>query len=80
VLKTYQHREQRGRYDRLNLAVPDERGELLFLYQLTDLHRKVYRAATPPHPYLADESLAEPVADTAFPLHWEGRSTPEKAA
>jgi RNA-directed DNA polymerase len=80
VLRTYQHREQRGRHDRLNLAVPDERGELLFLYQLTDLHRKVYRARTPPHPYLADEPLAEPVADTAFPLHWEGRSTPEKAA
>jgi group II intron reverse transcriptase/maturase len=79
VMQTYRHREQLKQHNRWNLGVKDEQGQLLFLYQLTDLHRRIYYARTHPHPYLSSLSTAEPHLDTPFPLFWEGQTTPEKA-
>ena len=79
VMRLYRHREQRGRYNRWNLGVKNEKGEMIFLYQMTDLHRHPYYARKRPHPYLAEPPAVEARLDTPFPLHWEGRTTPEKA-
>lgn len=79
VMHTYRHREQRGSYNRWNLGVRDENGEMVFLYQLTNLHRRIYYARKPPHPYLTDTSVDTSFPDTAFPKFWKGDTTPEKA-
>jgi len=79
VIATYRHRERQGRYDRWNLGVKDEKGRMVFLYQMTDLHRHPYYARRHPHPYLIDESAIEPFPDIPFPAFWEGRTTPAKA-
>lgn len=80
VINTYRHRERRGRYDRWNLGVKDEAGQLVFLYQLTDLHRRIYYPRRPPHPYLAASETTQRLPETAFPPVWDGLTTPEKAA
>jgi len=79
VMKVYRQREQHGTHERWNLGVRDDQGNWLFLYQLTDLHRKAYYARIPPHPYLSQEQADTPTHDTAFPTVWEGRTTPDKA-
>lgn len=79
VVQTYRYREQRGGYNRWNLGVKDENGQMVFLYQLTDLHRRIYYARKPPHPYLTEQSNPLPFPDTPFPRFWGGRTTPEKA-
>jgi group II intron reverse transcriptase/maturase len=79
VVQTYRHREQRGGRDRWNLGVKDESGQLVFLYQLTDLHRRVYYARKHPHPYLTDQQGADTFPDAPFPQFWNGRTTPAKA-
>jgi RNA-directed DNA polymerase len=79
VMHTYRHRERRGNYDRWNLGVPDETGQLVFLYQLTDLHRQRYYARAFPHPYLNDNPTSHTLHDTAFPPYWDGQTTPGKA-
>ena len=81
ILHTYRQREQRGRSERWNLGVKDEQGTVLFLYQLTDLHRRVYYAHAHPHPYLSIilPSAARMAVDTAFPPFWDGHTTPDKA-
>lgn len=78
VMRTYRQREKRNGYDRWNLGVKNEVGQIEFLYQMTDLHRRIYYARKHPHPYL-NKTPTETVANTAFPLHWEGRTTPAKA-
>ena len=79
VIQRYRQREKKGSSNRWNLGVKDESGQMVFLYQMTDLHRKIYHARKRPHPYLVDtENDAFP--DDAFPLYWEGKTTPEKAA
>ena len=80
VMQTYRHREQLKQHNRWNLGTKDEHGHILFLYQLTDLHRRIYYARTHPHPYLLPTSTTETDLDTPFPLFWEGQTTPEKAA
>ena len=79
VIQHYRHREKKGSYNRWNLGVQDETGQTVFLYQMTDLHRRIYYARTRPHPYLT-EPETNTFPDAAFPLYWEGRTTPEKAA
>lgn len=81
VLKTYRHREQRGRTSRWNLGVTDEKGQMVYLYHLTDLHRRIYYARQHPHPYLIDQQPTAPTAEleTPFIEGWDGRTTPEKA-
>jgi group II intron reverse transcriptase/maturase len=79
VMRTYRHREQRERTNHWNLGTKDENGQILFLYQLTDLHRHIYYARTPPHPYLDETNITEPFPDTAFARFWEGQTTPAKA-
>ena len=80
IIQTYRQREQRGRLSRWNLGVKDEKGQMVYLYHLTDLHRRIYYARQHPHPYLIDQPL-EPTLDleTPFVDHWDGRTTPEKA-
>jgi group II intron reverse transcriptase/maturase len=80
VIRTYRHRERVGTHDRWNLGVKDEHGELVYLYQLTDLHRRIYYPRVRPHPYLTDVPDTEPFPATPFPVTWEGQTTPEKAA
>ena len=48
------------------------------LGRLTDLHRRIYYAHKHPHPYLI-ETETNTFPEVAFPLYWEGRTTPEKA-
>jgi RNA-directed DNA polymerase len=79
VIAHYRYREQRGRYDRWNLAVKDGKGQMVYLYQLTDLHRHPYYARKHPHPNLSAPEPAAAFPDTPFPAVWEGRTTPEKA-
>jgi RNA-directed DNA polymerase len=79
VMRTYRHREPRGQTSRWNLGTKDENGQILFLYQLTDLHRHIYYARTPPHPYLTEMETTTPFPDTPFPRFWEGQTTPAKA-
>ena len=78
VIRHYRHREKKGAYNRWNLGVKDEGGQMVFLYQLTDLHRRIYYARKYPHPYLK-EIAPDSFPETAFPLYWEGKTTPEKA-
>jgi hypothetical protein len=61
------------------LGVKDETGQVIFLYHLPDLHRHIYYARKPPHPYLDEPPPTPPGLDTAFPLFWEGQTTPDKA-
>jgi group II intron reverse transcriptase/maturase len=79
VIAHYRQREQRGRYDRWNLGVKDGKGQMVYLYQMTDLHRRIYYAHKSPHPYLSDEPIPTEATETPFPEHWAGRTTPEKA-
>lgn len=79
VMQRYRHREKKGTHDRWNLGVQNEKGQMEYLYQMTDLHRRIYYARTCPHPYLIVDLVPPPVLDTPFPIHWEGRTTPEKA-
>jgi len=78
VIRHYRHREKKGSYNRWNLGVKDENGQMAFLYHMTDLHRRIYYAHKHPHPYLI-EPETDTFPETAFPLYWEGRTTPEKA-
>jgi RNA-directed DNA polymerase len=80
VEQTYRHRERVGSHDRWNLGVKNERGELVYLYQLTDLHRRIYYPRQRPHPYLTDVPADAPGPAHPFPLSWDGHTTPEKAA
>jgi RNA-directed DNA polymerase len=52
---TYEH-QQHGR--RKNLAVPDERGEPVFLYRMSDLPITRYRTRNLPNPYIDAEYAA----------------------
>jgi RNA-directed DNA polymerase len=79
VLKIYRHRERRGNYNRWNLGVKDENGQMIFLYQLTDLHRHIYYPRIHPHPYLSGYTELCSFSDTPLPRFWKGRTTPEKA-
>lgn len=79
VMQTYRHREQREQTSRWNLGTKGENGQIVFLYNLTDLHRHIYYARTPPHPYLDETKITQPFPDTAFPRFWEGQTTPAKA-
>lgn len=79
VIRTYRVREQRGHYNRRNLGVNDENGHVICLYQMTDLHRRPYYAHKHLHPYLNEPSPMNTFPDTAFPLFWEGQTTPDKA-
>lgn len=78
VMRTYRHREQRGRYNRWNLGVKDEAGQMLYLYQLTDLPRRIYYARSHPHPYLSETDSADDASEP-FPASWDGTTTPRKA-
>jgi len=78
VMRRYRHREKKGTHNRWNLGVQNEKGQIEYLYQMTDLHRRIYYARTHPHPYLIVD-LVPPVMDAPFPAQWEGRTTPEKA-
>jgi RNA-directed DNA polymerase len=53
VLTTYEH-QQYGR--RKNLAVRNERGELVFLYRMSDLPITPYRTRNYPHPFINAEN------------------------
>jgi len=79
VIRTYRQREQRGRFNRWNLGVKDENGQMLFLYQLTDLRRHIYYARPHPHPYLTETLPADEPTDDPFPSVWDGQTTPDKA-
>lgn len=79
VIRTYRHRERRGQYDRWNLGVWDDRGQMVFLYRMTDLHRRIYYKHKQPHPYLTEPEDAETYSDIPFPAFWEGSTTLEKA-
>jgi RNA-directed DNA polymerase len=79
VLRTYRHHEHQGSHHRWNLGVKDETGQVIFLYHLPDLHCHIYYARKPPHPYLDEPPPTPPGLDTAFPLFWEGQTTPDKA-
>jgi RNA-directed DNA polymerase len=79
VIARYRQREQKAKYDRWNWGVKNEKGQVVYLYTLTDLHRHIYYARQHPHPYLTAPSEASPLSDTPFPTFWEGRTTPAKA-
>jgi group II intron reverse transcriptase/maturase len=80
ILQTYRQREQRDRSSRWNLGVKDEKGQMVYLYHLTDLHRHPYYARKHPHPYLADQPIdPDPDLETPFLERWDGHTTPEKA-
>jgi len=79
VLKNYRHQEQRGRHQRWNLGVKDQEGHMVFLYHMTDLHRRIYYARKHPHPYLTPVTVSDAFPQMPFPAFWEGRTTPEKA-
>jgi hypothetical protein len=78
VLQHYRRREKKGSNSRVNLGVQDEKGQMVFLYQMTDLHRHSYYARNHPNPYLAETDTAS-LYDNAFPQYWEGTTTPEQA-
>jgi group II intron reverse transcriptase/maturase len=78
VMRRYRHREKKGTHNRWNLGVQNEKGQVEYLYQMTDLHRRIYYARTRPHPYLSVDPVP-PVLDMPFPAQWEGRTTPGKA-
>ena len=78
VIRTYRQREKKGQYNRWNLGVKNEMGQVEYLYQMPDLHRHIYYARKYPHPYL-NEQPPPPFQNTAFPVQWEGRTTPDKA-
>jgi group II intron reverse transcriptase/maturase len=80
IIQTYRQREQRGHSSRWSLGVKDEKGQMVYLYHLTDLHRHIYYARLHPHPYLIDQAL-DPNTDleTPFIERWDGHTTPEKA-
>jgi group II intron reverse transcriptase/maturase len=78
VIRTYRHREQ-GRHNRWNLGTRNMKGDMVFLHQMTDLHRYPYRPRRHPHPFLTVALTPPDLLDTPFPLFWEGRTTPEKA-
>lgn len=78
VMQRYRHREKKGRRDRWNLGVQNDKGQVEYLYQMTDLHRRIYYARIPPHPYLTEQTATTGTEDP-FPHHWEGQTTPEKA-
>ena len=79
VIARYRQREQKAKYDRWNWGVKNEKGQVVYLYTLTDLHRHIYYARQHPHPYLTTLSEASLLSDTPFPTFWEGRTTPAKA-
>jgi RNA-directed DNA polymerase len=79
LLQTYRVRERCGQRDRWNFGVKDEAGKMVYFYHLTDLHRRVYYIQKRPNPYLTGASEDLPVPDSAFPLHWDGSTTPEQA-
>jgi len=79
VIRTYRHRERLGQHDRWNLGVKDDKGHLVFLYRMTDLHRRIYYARKHPHPYLTMPNSTEAFPDAPFPVFWEGVTTPDKA-
>lgn len=79
TLKNYRHREQQGRRQRWNLGVKDQEGQMVFLYHMTDLHRRIYYARKHPHPYLTQSTVSDAFPDMPLPAFWEGRTTPEKA-
>jgi group II intron reverse transcriptase/maturase len=80
VIQTYRHREQRGHANRWSLGVKDEKGQMVYLYHLTDLHRHIYYARKPPQPYLIDQPI-DPDTQLETPLaeRWDGHTTPQKA-
>lgn len=81
IERTYHHREQQNTHKRWNLGVRDERGALVYLYQLTDLHRRHYHARLHLHPYLLTLDLTEKTTDDSpFRDVWDGQTTPAKAA
>jgi RNA-directed DNA polymerase len=75
TLATYEH-HQHGR--RKNLAVPNERGELVFLYRMSDLPITRYRTRNLPNPYIdAEYAAIRAQADAATPFEdviWQGGS------
>jgi len=79
VIARYRQREQKGKYDRWTLGMKNEKGQMVYLYTLTDLHRHTYYARKHLHPYLTEPSEAISSADTPFLTFWEGRTTPAKA-
>lgn len=80
VIQAYRHREQRERTSRWNLGVTDEKGQMVYLYHLTDLHRRIYYARQHPHPYLIDQPPDPDIElETPFVERWNGHTTPEKA-
>jgi RNA-directed DNA polymerase len=79
VVATYRHREEHGRHKRWNLGVKDDKGQMVFLYHMTDLHRHYYYSRTHPHPYLSKSVSLATSDETPFPAHWDGRTTPDKA-
>jgi RNA-directed DNA polymerase len=79
VIQHYRQREKKGSYNRWSLGIKDEKGQLVFMYHMTDLHRRIYYARIHPNPYLA-EIDTNTTPDDAFPLYWEGKTTLEKAA
>ena len=81
IIQTYRHREKRGRGERWNLGVKDETGNMAFLYQLTDLPRKIYRMRKRPNPFLEPmPSVQTHPLEMAFPLFWDGQTELNKAA
>jgi hypothetical protein len=81
IERTYRHRERCGTHERWNLGVRDEQGEMLYLYQLTDLHRRHYHARLHLHPYLLTLDLTDDLTDdTPFLETWDGQTTLAKAA
>jgi RNA-directed DNA polymerase len=79
VIARYRQREQKSKYDRSTWGMKNEKGQMVYLYTMTDLHRHIYYAYKHPHPYLTEPTEASLPTDTAFPNYWEGRTTPEKA-
>jgi RNA-directed DNA polymerase len=80
VLRHYRQREKKGSHNRWNLGAKDENGQMVFLYQMTDLHRRIYYVRKHPHPYLTEPVTEDTFPDAACPLYWEGKTTPAKAA
>jgi group II intron reverse transcriptase/maturase len=54
VLTSYEHRQYERRK---NLAVPNEKGQLVFLYRMSDLPITQYRTRNYPNPYIEAEHI-----------------------
>jgi len=77
IMEMYRIREPRGNSSRWTLGIKDQRGEMVYLYQMADTPRIKYHSLKRTNPYLDEDSLPMQLHDEPFPEVWTGASNPE---